>query len=235
MTINGHPAWASEYDLNKNTPRAMDVLSNSFCAGGTVLGNGTWLNVGGNQAITWGGLSAGPQGSAAQQGAGPYQDWDGGKAIRFLDPCDDESCNWVDDPNMYMTSRRWYPTLETLEDGSAIIFGGCEWGGYVNDGTTQNNPTVEVSISPLSQCIFTDTASSTGRPRGRRSHCSFSSTQCRSTSSRWSGFYPLATSLSRQNVRLRSSTTRTISSTKSETYLTQCGSTQPRRERQCSH
>jgi hypothetical protein len=24
----------------------MDVLSNSFCAGGGVLGNGTWLNLG---------------------------------------------------------------------------------------------------------------------------------------------------------------------------------------------
>lgn len=45
-TVNGHPAWASEYDLATNTFRTMDVLSNSFCAGGTVLGNGTWLNAG---------------------------------------------------------------------------------------------------------------------------------------------------------------------------------------------
>jgi hypothetical protein len=86
-------------------------------------------------------------------------------ARRFLDPCDDnEDCQWVDDPNMYMTTRRWYPTLETLPDGSAIIvrlllcllslsrdplttfllgqIGGCEWGGYVN-GANQNNPTYE--------------------------------------------------------------------------------------------
>jgi hypothetical protein len=118
----------------------MDVLSNSFCAGGTVLGNGTWLNVGGNQAITYGGDPA-----AGQTGQSPYGDWDGGKAIRFLDPTDDGECNWVDDPNLYMTSRRWYPTLETLEDGSAMIFGGCEWGGYVNQAASQqNNPTVEV-------------------------------------------------------------------------------------------
>lgn len=141
ITINGHPAWATEYDLTTNQARPMDVLSNSFCAGGTVLGNGTWLNVGGNQAITYGGDAA-PQ---PQTGQGPYQDWDGGKALRLLDPCDDETCDWLDDPTMYMTSRRWYPTLETLEDGSAIIFGGCEWGGYVNDKNNQNNPTVEVS------------------------------------------------------------------------------------------
>ena len=142
-TVNGHPAWATEYDLATNTFRTMDVLSNSFCAGGTVLGNGTWLNVGGNQAITYRGAAA-----SGQTGQSPYADWDGGKAIRFLDPCDDESCEWVDNPNMYMTSRRWYPTLETLEDGSAIILGGCEWGGYVNSGDNQNNPTVEVSVLP---------------------------------------------------------------------------------------
>ena len=115
----------------------MDVVSNSFCAGGTVLGNGTWLNVGGNQPVTYGG--------ATVNGANPYQDGDGGKAIRLLDPCDDETCNWVDSPALYMTTRRWYPTLETLEDGSAIILGGCEWGGYVNYADSQNNPTVEVS------------------------------------------------------------------------------------------
>jgi hypothetical protein len=153
MTVAGHPAWASEYDLQTNSLRPMDVLSNSFCAGGTVLGNGTWLNVGGNQAITYGGAT--PAGSNIQSGQGPYQDYDGGKAIRFLDPCEDESCNWVDNPSLYMTSRRWYPTLETLEDGSAMILGGCEWGGYVNNNaptqvniwnsSTQNNPTIEVS------------------------------------------------------------------------------------------
>lgn len=122
----------------------MDVLSNSFCAGGTVLGNGTWLNVGGNQAITYGGNAA-----SGQTGQSPYGDWDGGKAVRILDACDDESCNWVDNPAMYMTSRRWYPTVETLEDGSAMIIGGCEWGGYVNYADNQNNPTVEVSNPSL--------------------------------------------------------------------------------------
>nr|XP_018259146.1 glyoxal oxidase [Kwoniella dejecticola CBS 10117]OBR81304.1 glyoxal oxidase [Kwoniella dejecticola CBS 10117] len=139
-TVNGHPAWATEYDLTTNEFRTMDVLSNSFCAGGTVLGNGTWLNVGGNQAITYNGVA---MPNTQQTGQSPYKDWDGGKAIRLIDPCDDESCEWVDNPAMYMTSRRWYPTLETLEDGSAMIMGGCEWGGYVNYADNQNNPTVE--------------------------------------------------------------------------------------------
>jgi hypothetical protein len=40
IRINGHPAWATEYDLSTNTFRPMDIVTNSFCAGGNVLGNG---------------------------------------------------------------------------------------------------------------------------------------------------------------------------------------------------
>jgi len=41
--------------------------------GGSVLANGTWLNVGGNQGVTYGGNPA-----ASQNGGGPYDDPDGG-------------------------------------------------------------------------------------------------------------------------------------------------------------
>ncbi|TCD68055.1 hypothetical protein EIP91_011600 [Steccherinum ochraceum] len=133
--IGDHPAWASEYDVNSNNGRAMDIVTNSFCAGGNVLGNGTWLNAGGNQAVTYGGQTA-----SSQTGGGPYDDPDGGQSLRLLDPCDDGNCNW----SIYgdMTTRRWYPTLETLEDGSIIIIGGDMWGGFVNDAG-QTNPTYE--------------------------------------------------------------------------------------------
>jgi hypothetical protein len=133
--INGHPAWAAEYDINANTGRPMDIVTNTFCAGGNVLGNGTWLNVGGNQAVTYGGLTANDQ-----NGALPYDDPDGGQSVRLLNPCDDSSCNWVLD--VEMTTRRWYPTLETLVDGTIMILGGCQFGGYVNDAS-QTNPTYE--------------------------------------------------------------------------------------------
>lgn len=133
--INGHPAWASEWSISSRQTRVMDVITNSFCAGGTVLGNGTWLNVGGNQAVTYGGVAA-----LSQTGGPPYDDPDGRRSIRLLNPCDDGNCDWVlDQP---MTTARWYPSLETLEDGSAIIIGGCQWGGYVNDAS-QDNPTYE--------------------------------------------------------------------------------------------
>ncbi|KIM23987.1 glyoxal oxidase [Serendipita vermifera MAFF 305830] len=138
VQVNGHPAWAVEYDVETNQIRPLDVVTNSFCAGGGVAGDGTWLNLGGNQAVTWGGNTADSQ----TGGSAPYMDADGGKSIRFLTPCDDQTCNWVDDPTRYMTTRRWYPTLEGLPDGSLFILGGNKWGGFVNDAD-QNNPTYE--------------------------------------------------------------------------------------------
>ncbi|MBW0502782.1 hypothetical protein O181_042497 [Austropuccinia psidii MF-1] len=133
MKLNGLPVWATSYDTESNTPTPMPILSNTFCNGGNVLGNGTWLNVGGNQAVTYGGLTA-------SSTSNPYQNKDGGKSIRLLTPCNDNSCQWNE--VVPMTTRRWYPTLETLEDGSIIIIGGDDWGGYVND-KGQNNPTYE--------------------------------------------------------------------------------------------
>ena len=29
----------------------MDIVTNTFCAGGNMLGDGTWINVGGNQPV----------------------------------------------------------------------------------------------------------------------------------------------------------------------------------------
>ncbi|PVF99117.1 DUF1929-domain-containing protein [Serendipita vermifera] len=139
IQVNGHPAWAVEYDLETNQIRAMDVVSNSFCAGGGVLGDGTWVNVGGNQAVKWGGDKADTQDGTSA----PYHNVDGGKSIRTLVPCDDQNCNWVDDPANYMVERRWYPTLENLPDGSLFLVGGNKWGGFVNLNADDNNPTYE--------------------------------------------------------------------------------------------
>ncbi|GLB37035.1 putative protein with domain of unknown function (DUF1929) [Lyophyllum shimeji] len=133
--IDGHPAWASEWTLTSNNQRPLDAVTNSFCAGGNVMGNGTWVNIGGNQAVTYGGDPA-----PSQYGGGPYDDPDGRKSIRLLNPCDDGKCDWILSP--VSTDQRWYPTIETLEDGTLIILGGCRNGGYVNDAK-QDNPTYE--------------------------------------------------------------------------------------------
>ncbi|KAI0305706.1 glyoxal oxidase [Multifurca ochricompacta] len=149
-TIHDHPAWAAEFSISKSLARPMDVITNSFCAGGSVLGNGTWVNIGGNQAVTYGGATA-----LSQNGGSPYNDPDGGKSL--LNPCDDNNCDWI--LASTMTTRRWYPSIETLEDGSLIIIGGCEWGGFVNDAA-QSNPTYEYFPSrgnPITSPILTNT------------------------------------------------------------------------------
>ena len=83
-----------------------------------------------------------------------YMNTAGGTAIRLLDACLDESCEYVQGEQPFnqnngdtggflqMTSRRWYPTSETLEDGSIIVIGGDKNGGYVNT-QAQDNPTYE--------------------------------------------------------------------------------------------
>ncbi|KAF9024558.1 copper radical oxidase [Hymenopellis radicata] len=135
LQIGGHPAWAVEYSLESNTAKPLDIITNSFCAGGNVMADGTWLNVGGNQGVTYGGEAA-----DSQTGGGAYDDPDGRQSLRTIVPCDDDSCTWKVEGDM--TSERWYPTVEGLEDGSLIILGGCKNGGYVNDAG-QDNPTYE--------------------------------------------------------------------------------------------
>jgi hypothetical protein len=104
--VNGHPAWAVSYDIETNNFRAQDIVSNTFCAGGTALGNGSYLNVGGNAAVTALGVGVAPggpnsYGSVESRHAledprflpvGPRRNIDGGKAIRMITPCDDDSC-----------------------------------------------------------------------------------------------------------------------------------------------
>ncbi|WVQ82067.1 hypothetical protein IAT38_004195 [Cryptococcus sp. DSM 104549] len=158
-----HPAWATEYDIETNEYRTMDVFSNTFCAGGGVLGNGTWVVFGGNQPVTTGGI--------ATTEAAAYSDTDGGTAIRMINPCTDESCEYIQGSTdfstsgntggyLQMTGRRWYPMVEELEDGSLIIIGGDKNGGYVNTAA-QDNPTYEFfpprDDDPVNLQFLTDT------------------------------------------------------------------------------
>ena len=97
--------------------------------------NGTWAIFGGNKAVTYGGRDGVP-------GAAPYDNLNGGTAIRLFTPCTDESCQYTTPPNAFMQSERWYPSIETLQDGTLAILGGMRDGGYVNTEYA-DNPTVE--------------------------------------------------------------------------------------------
>ncbi|KAF8624940.1 hypothetical protein AX17_006966 [Amanita inopinata Kibby_2008] len=146
-TINGHPAWASEFNLSGNDQRVLDAITNTFCAGGNVLGNGTWVVVGGNSPVTYGGQSI-----DTNDGQGPYGDPDGRNSL--LDPCDDQQCNWSMSP-FQTQQQRWYPSVETLEDGTLIILGGSKDAVYVNNAIN-DNPTYEY-FPPNGPPVFSPT------------------------------------------------------------------------------
>ncbi len=134
LTINGHPAWAALYNLDTDKVTPLNMQSNSFCAGGTFLRNGTLLSVGGNPVVE------------DLTSAADFGDMNGLQSIRIFEPCNAghvENCSIVEyHDRIRMASSRWYTTAIRLSDGSAMIIGGSTRGGWINNATT-NNPTVE--------------------------------------------------------------------------------------------
>jgi hypothetical protein len=59
------------------------------------IGNGDWLNIGGNQAVDPQGVTA-----ANQNGSNTYQNGDGAFAARTITP--GEGAEWYDDPALDM-------------------------------------------------------------------------------------------------------------------------------------
>ncbi|KAG6837236.1 hypothetical protein H0H93_012630 [Arthromyces matolae] len=146
-TIDGHPAWGAVWDIATQQATVMDVQTNTFCASGMHLPNGSWVTFGGNGAVGRGG-NIGSQLNTAGSGAWDalYQDFDGTKAIRLLNPCTNSDsfssseCQWLDDPSVIsMQKRRWYSAAEALADGTVVLIGGFVNGGYVN----RNYPNVD--------------------------------------------------------------------------------------------
>ncbi|KAH8100960.1 copper radical oxidase [Cristinia sonorae] len=148
--INGHPAMGAVYDIATRTATPMFVKTNVFCASGMHLPNGSFITLGGNGAV-------GPGGNLGSENDGftgsfdaTFGDFDGGPAIRILDPCtsqdniDDPKCQWFDDPALLrMQKRRWYAGTEPLADGSLAIIGGFTNGGYINRNYPNVDPAFE--------------------------------------------------------------------------------------------
>ena len=134
LVINGHPAWGALYNLRTHSVRPLSMQSNSFCAGGSFLGNGTMLNVGGNPVFE------------DFTNSTDFGDVNGIQAVRLFHPCDSGDvggCDIFDDPSQIrLASPRWYNTVVRISDGSAMILGGSTTGGWINNATV-NNPTIE--------------------------------------------------------------------------------------------
>ena len=134
LTTSGHPAWAALYNIDTHAVKPLNMQSNSFCAGGTFLSNGTLVNVGGNPVLEHNTSSA------------DFGDLDGLQAVRLFHPCDTSDptdCDiYENHARIRMASPRWYNTVLRIQDGSAMIIGGSKKGGWINNAST-NNPTVE--------------------------------------------------------------------------------------------
>lgn len=142
--INGHPAWAVSWDIATNTATPMEMSTNTFCAAGMHAPNGSFYTFGGNGAIGPGGNIGSVKNPDLVSGMfdGTYQDWDGAKAIRVIDPCVDNSCGWFDNSStLAMAKKRWYPGAEALSDGTVVLVGGFVNGGYVNRNFPNTDPT----------------------------------------------------------------------------------------------
>ncbi|KAJ7069891.1 glyoxal oxidase [Mycena amicta] len=148
--INGHPAWASVWDIDSHEVTTMDVPTNVFCASGYHLPNGSFVTFGGNGAVGPGGNIGSVKNPSGASGSwdATYQDFDGSRAIRILNPCTDSqdfsstNCQWFDQPDLLsMQKQRWYSAAEALANGTVVIVGGMVNGGYINRNYPNNDPT----------------------------------------------------------------------------------------------
>ncbi|WFD42446.1 (methyl)glyoxal oxidase [Malassezia psittaci] len=142
-TNSGKPTWSSLVNLTDFSVRGMDAVTNPFCAAGATLGNGSYIVVGGNKAVGYGGAT--PTGEDTGPNA-PYNDQDGRRVVRILEPnTNPGKMTWIDSYNSanQMDSDRWYPGIEGLADGSVVIIGGATSGGYIN----RNYPNVDPAYS----------------------------------------------------------------------------------------
>lgn len=150
--IKGHPAWGGVWDMNTHEVTLMDVKTNVFCASGMHLPNGSFVTFGGNGAVGPGGNIGSQKAPSGVSGTWDetFQDFDGSKSIRVLNPCkssdnfDSSNCQWFDDPSVLsMQKQRWYSAAEPLADGSVVLIGGFVNGGYVNRNFPNTDPEFE--------------------------------------------------------------------------------------------
>ncbi|KAI0737810.1 glyoxal oxidase precursor [Daedaleopsis nitida] len=112
LQINNHSAWGAFWNLETSTITPLELLTNSFCASGALISNGSMVSVGGD-----------PNGFPGNPGIK-----NGTQAIRILEPCASptgEGCAVIEDPvNIHLLERRWYPSTIRIFDGSLMIVGG---------------------------------------------------------------------------------------------------------------
>ncbi|PIL37695.1 hypothetical protein GSI_01389 [Ganoderma sinense ZZ0214-1] len=139
LQINGHSAWGALFNLKTAEVTALDVATNSFCAGGAFLSNGTMASIGGDELGFPGNPAIKP----------------GNQAIRLFAPCASptgDGCTVFEDPNLILLEKRWYPSAIRIFDGSLIIVGGMHVESTFNNIDPENSieffPRKEQTVRP---------------------------------------------------------------------------------------
>ncbi|KAJ7659856.1 glyoxal oxidase N-terminus-domain-containing protein [Mycena rosella] len=127
LQVNNHSAWGALWNLESSTVTPLNVLSNSFCASGALISNGSMVSLGGD-------VRGFPGNPAIQPG---------NQAIRIFEPCASptgEGCTVFEDPDtLKLATPRWYPSSIRIHDGSLMILGGCVLAGFNNNATAENS------------------------------------------------------------------------------------------------
>ncbi|KAG0303194.1 hypothetical protein BGZ97_002010 [Linnemannia gamsii] len=108
-------SFTVEYDIEESTFRPLHTPTNQFCSAGGYRPDGTIVSVGGAEA----------QKDVVE----------GWNSLRFLSSCNatNSRCDWDVRKDITLKAGRWYPTVETLADGTLFILGGSTRGASVND------------------------------------------------------------------------------------------------------
>ncbi|CAL1711813.1 unnamed protein product [Somion occarium] len=131
LQINNHSAWGALWNLVTDEVTPLDVVTNSFCASGALLSNGSMVSVGGDPNLF-------PGNPAIE---------DGTQGIRIFEPCDDPAgvgCTLFEDPTtLHLAENRWYPSAIRIPDGSLMIVGGAHHNLVFYNDIEQGAATVE--------------------------------------------------------------------------------------------
>ncbi|KAF9062726.1 copper radical oxidase [Rhodocollybia butyracea] len=131
LQIDGHQAWVELWDLETNTGFPLNAVTDTFCASGAILSNGTMVSLGG-------------QSPEIPVGEYTAPDGDGRMGIRIFEPCaspSGDNCTLFEDPaTLHLAVKRWYPSSLRIFDGSLMIIGG------MNDSTPFYNTGPENSF-----------------------------------------------------------------------------------------
>lgn len=116
---DGEQAWAALWNLETNTPSPVSSITDTFCAGGAFLSNGTLVSIAGQ-----------PLEDPTKPPA------DGRLGIRLFNPClspTGANCTVFEDPpHIHLAAMRWYPTGLRIPDGSLMIIGGSHSNTFYN-------------------------------------------------------------------------------------------------------